>query len=162
MEPRDLPQDDPDEAVRIDDQNLNGQFLELPALYARWGYKHAEARRQSKIEKTLYDRVRAQARLTVREKYKGGQGGEKQDRVKGPTTDDVDAMVEVDEEVQEARLNMIAAEARADALWVTVKALEYKKDALMSAGADRRKEMEHDPTIRAQVARESFREGGEF
>lgn len=136
----------------ITPEALEEEFVSFPAQLARANALYADAYRLEGIEKAAYDQERAKVRLLMREEHKKPASSEKGDRFKGPTTDDIDAMVTIDPRVVAARLAWVGADARREHLRGVCDALRAKRDAMLAIGRQIVVEMQGDPVVRQQRA----------
>lgn len=143
------------DSVTLDPEALDEEMVRLPADYAYWNELHSVAFRQYHAAKMNEDMVRAARRMELREEKLDDKG-------KGPTVGDLDAMVATDADVQQAQLDTIEAETEMKRLKGVLDALSMKRDMVQSIGARLRIEMMSDPMVREQVeqARAVRRERG--
>ncbi len=134
--------------------DLNEEFIRQPRDLATWGERYAEALRKFFEAKRDLKTTRARVLLEIRARGRRGgadeededeEDGKKQKpkkRAPGLTAPEVEAMVDVNEEVQEAEDALILAETEQRRLWCVLKAVQAKAESLNSLGANYRKEME--------------------
>lgn len=139
------------DSVEIDPHVINEEFIRIPRDFAYWGHRYAQAYKAQMIAKMERDRTQARLRILVRQSI--------EDSGKKPTESMVDALVEQEDEWQRSRVAEIEAEAERERLRCLLEALRTKRESLVSLGAHIRQEKEHDPVIRAQLAKK--RELGE-
>lgn len=151
------------EAVQIDDIAFDEELIRTPGDIAYWNARYTQALRVYLLADHHAETVRARLHLELKagsdstgevEVEDGeAQTGKRKRRVRGPTVDDIKAMVLVHPEYQTARLAAIEAEAEKEQLRKFTEALVARKDMLQSIGAKLRLEMANDPVVREQVAR---------
>lgn len=125
--------------ARIDTFDLEGEYTRLPADLAYHNEVFADAYQTYLLAKETRKQVEANA----------AQGA----RIANPkaTVGAIDAVVDLDEDVHNARMQEIAAEADKIRQFGRVDALRAKKEMLISLGAHiRATELNGDPTIRQQ------------
>jgi hypothetical protein len=129
------------EAIEIDMSDLNEAIIRAPGDIAYWNQIYTDAQRKYLLAKQDYGIVRAKAWMKIREEGKSKTG-------KALTVDDLKALVEIDEEVQEVSLALIEAEADKEKKKKFAEAVVAKKDMIQSLGAKLREEMRSDFSIR--------------
>lgn len=129
------------DSTRIDPINVKDEFVRVSADMAYWGEQFAQASRTLQRKKLNYEQVRAALWLEKRE-------GASRTGKKPPTVDDIKAMVETADELDEAKGALIDAEYERDRIKAVLEAVRAKKDMLISFGAHVRAEMNGDPVIR--------------
>jgi hypothetical protein len=131
------------DAVSIEPLLLEEEFSSIPAHLARYNHLYAQAYETFLLAKAAYDQTYSGASIKIREDAT-------EDGKKKPTEGTINALIEVDDDVIEARLRMIKAEVEKVRLWGVLDALRAKKDALISIGAHIRAEMGGNPSVREQ------------
>ena len=122
---------------QIDTTNLEAEFTQLPALLAYHNERYADAFRVYLMARETRKQAEANA----------AQGA----RIANPkaTVGAIEAEVDLSEDVHNARLQEIAAEADKARLFGRVDALRARKECLISLGAHiRATELSGDPVIR--------------
>jgi hypothetical protein len=132
------------DCVDLNPDVLDEEMVRLPADYAYWNERHTIAFRNFQHSKLEEDRIRSQRRLEMREEHAGEKG-------KGPTMDDLKAMVDLDGDVQQSALDTINAEVELKRMKGILDALSIKRDMVQSIGARLRLEMMNDPAVRARL-----------
>lgn len=122
------------DAVIIDENQLDNEFIELPAQLAYWNALYTQANRQYLLDKHELRITEARLRLKMREEH----GDDKPK----PTNDDIIAYVHTDPEYIEAHSRYIESDADMLAKKKFAEAVSAKKDMLQSFGAKLRAEME--------------------
>jgi len=127
-------------ATTIEPAALQEEYVRVPADLARWSWARTEAARALRLAELDLEVVESAARFRIRD----GLEAEK----KKATVDDLGAMVAADQARQDAVRRVIEATALKERAADMVRAIEAKKDMLVSLGADIRAEKEGDPSIR--------------
>ncbi len=156
------------QSVDIEPLALEEEFIRLPPDLAYWNHQFADAVREYSRSKFLREQTAARLHTELREEimYAAKEaaktaiedGATKSSvKVKSPTIADIEAAVLTNEEYVEAREREIEAEANKARLYGIVDAVRTKRDMLVQMGANRRAEMQGDPSIRqeARGAREA-------
>lgn len=148
------PSDDPDEFLRrctkINPHDLNREYMEMPAQLAFWNARAAEAYEEAAISKVEYEREWARAFLEARETGEGKRG-------QAPI-DECRAKADLSDEVHDAHIVYVKAEAGRQKLRGIVETLLAKRDMLQSLGAKLRQEMAADPLVREALADSTARD----
>jgi hypothetical protein len=112
----------------IDVANLQKEFRNLPPNIYRYSEIKAEADETHSIKKAQYEELKSKLYLEFRSR-------------EGKITENtLAAMIESDESVKAAQLEMFAAKRDLDTLKGYLDSLQAKKDMLIQLGADARKE----------------------
>lgn len=152
------------DSVDLAPEDLEGEFIRLPADLAYWNHQFAlavqEVHRAKFVREQTYGRRRTELReelvQAARDAYdtahaEASDADKKKLRLKAPTVDDIDAAVVSDEVYAEAKQREIEAEGTKARLYGVVDAVRTKRDMLIQMGADRRVEMQGDPILRQQA-----------
>ena len=127
----------------VDDLQINEEYKRIPQDIAYWNIKLSKALRaklHADFEKDQMEsklRIQHRARLEI-------------DNAK-VTIDMVTSAIDQDDEMKEAKLNGIDAEAEYQKIRGIAAAVSAKKDVLQSLGANIRAELEGSPTLREQA-----------
>ncbi len=113
---------------RINVADLQEEFREFPSTL--YSYLEDKTRAESlyDVMKSQYEEMRAQVYVEIK------NSGEK------VTENAVDARIEIDSRVKEAKYRMFEAKRDAETIKNYVESLRAKKDCLIQLGADSRKE----------------------
>ena len=135
----------------------NHQFSEAVREYSRSKFlrEQAAARLHGEMREELMDAAKAAAKLAIEDGAKASTV-----KVKSPTVSDIESAVLTHEDYVEVRDREIEAEANKSRLYGIVDAVRTKRDMLVQMGANRRAEMQGDPTIRTEA--KAAREAKEF
>lgn len=157
--------------IEIEPAALEEEFVRLPADYAYWNERFACGLRAFNVAKIQLDRVEARLHIEMRETLTAqaadaaiaeaavaepGTKAKPKRAVRSPTVDDVNAAVQSCKDYQDARDALLTAEVEKARLYGVLKAIEFKRDALIQLGAKIRVEMQHDPVIRDQARVDSL------
>lgn len=137
---------DPDEylreCVRIDDFDIQAEYIRLPADLAYWNSRYADAYRDWNSSKLELDMLCSTLSLAIRDELinqaKGGR----------VTLAEVEQVLHTTPQYRDAKQKEILAEADKARLYGVVDAIRAKKEMLISLGAHIRLEMGNDPLIR--------------
>lgn len=140
------------ECVQIFPEALNEEFVRMPADFAYWNERYADALRTHLLAKLMYDRTESSVRIECREKLL-----EQNAKV---TESMVEAAVAQHPEFNEAREAVIASEIEKVRLGGVLDAIRTKRDMLISLGAHARIEMMNDPVVRERMAGAKMVGGG--
>lgn len=132
------------DSVRIDPVNLNEEFCELAPRLAYWNAQLASVTEKAMTAKMEYEQEKARKLLEIREEAR-------LEKAK-VTVDEINAKVLLDDEVVDAQVVMVGADAERLRVKGIVDAIITKREMLQSLGAKLRAEMQGDPTLRAQLA----------
>lgn len=125
------------QVVQIDPLLLKDEFAKLPGQLAHYNELFAQALRKylraERRRKETFARLYLEKRESAEEKLSEGM---------------IKAMVESDEEYEQACLHEIDTEVDKAKLWGICEAIRAKKDALISIGAHVRAELGGDPFLR--------------
>lgn len=111
----------------IDDSRLNEELLKQPLLFIKWVEISVKANQAAKAAKANLKAVEGETRLKYAQK--------------GVRVADVDAKVDTDKDVKEARNALYEAEATAEKLNSFVRAIYQRGEALKDLCANKRKEL---------------------
>ncbi len=143
---------DPEEylkqCTKIDDTQLDNEFIELPSALAFWSAQYAEAIRDQMTAKHNLESVSAKLHLVTK--------AEAEFTKKKLTVADTESKVRESPEYTDAMLLLIEAEARKARLKGCLEAVHAKKDMLQSLGAKLRAEMGADPMVRNGQVQKPF------
>jgi hypothetical protein len=146
-------QEDPDkylrDSVMIEPLQVSEEFVRLPSDLAYWNSKYADALRQHLLAKLTVEETEAE--LYGRHRDRLLAAGSK------ATVNEIDAAVQSDPELHQARLAAIDAEVTKARVHGIVSAVSAKRECLVSLGAQLRQEMENDPVVRARHANANVR-----
>ena len=133
------------EMVRVDPHEIEQMFSEIPAFIASASERSARATEAYLRAKAAVKRLRALHWLEAKNDLK--DAGER------PTEKMIDATVDadIDKRLQPYLEAEIEAEVEAIRAKGILVALQAKKDALVSIGANLRAELERDPIIRSRL-----------
>lgn len=138
------------ECVAIFPEQLQEEFVRLPADLAYWSEQHASAYRYSLdrelYRKTLYGKLYHEylAKLAM------GRPG-----TRGPTVGEVEAAIAQDPSFIAAKAEENEADSARVRLLGVVEAIRAKREMIVSLGAHIRAEMQHDPLLRTQQHKDS-------
>lgn len=141
------------DSVAIDPLDLNREFTELPPQLAYWNAQLANATQASMEAKAQKDREEARVLLLVKETSRLSK-----DKL---TVAEVEAKVNLNEDVQDTQDIYIEKEAERLRLKGIVDSIHAKRDMLQSLGAKIRVEMMADPAVREMMAGGTVLEYGE-
>jgi hypothetical protein len=141
------------DSVAIDPLDLNREFTELPPQLAYWNAQFANATQASMEAKAAKDREEARVLLLVKETAKLSK-----DKL---TVAEVEAKVNLNEDVQDTQDIYIEKEAERLRLKGIVDSVHAKRDMLQSLGAKIRVEMMADPAVREMMSGGTAMEYGE-
>lgn len=136
-----MTKEDYSDAVMIEPEALEEEFVRMPADLARWNQLYAEALGRHMEAKAKVDRVYARTFI----KLKGAASDD--DSPKRRTETDIKSAVELDVGYRAAQDELVTALVEKTRLYGVVDAIRAKRDALISIGAGRRAEL-HPPRIR--------------
>jgi len=137
--------------LEINGDDLEAEFLKLPALVARWSWTAADAAEAASKAKHTYERVVAEASEEVRAEALSS-GGPK------PTESRVEALTLGRVKVIQARDAMIEAESRHRRFVALVEGLRAKRDCLIQLGASHREQMKDGISFRETAQQKADRE----
>lgn len=141
----------------IEPMQLEEEFVRLPADMAYWNERYAEAFR--KFLRAKIDRERVSARLHMEQRAMQGAasvvGGKK-----APTVADLEAAVEVHDDMVAACDAEIEAEVAKVRINGVLEAIRAKKDMLIQLGVRQRIELENDPMVREESRTRRMGKGG--
>jgi hypothetical protein len=137
-------------AVIINEHDLTGEYIRLPALMARYGARLSLAIQDYQEAELAFDRVEAGVSLEWRHTL--GIAREGTARGGKATESSVQDHVRNDQRWVDAKMGMIEADAKRHRARELCTALAAKREMLVSLGAHIRKEMDLDPTTRRTVA----------
>ena len=123
----DLIHEDADLELCIDDEELNAELIDQPLLFRKWVKIKARVHKNAKVIKQKLKEVEAQTHLRLSK-----AGG----RVK-----DIEALVELDEEVIKMRHQLIEAEELLEEYEGIARAFFQRHESLKELCANVRKEM---------------------
>jgi hypothetical protein len=129
---------DPIADVKIDQSNLQGEFIRQAGLTASYGYLMAEAEKEEKLIEYQLERLYAVLDQQTRRDFEAA--GEKTTETK------IRNVVITHKEYQKVKLEHIEAHKNTKLFKATCNALSHKLQALINAGADQRKTF-NEPTI---------------
>lgn len=130
--------------IEIDPVQIEAVSMQLPAGFAYWNEKYAQAMRAELLAAHELSILRDQLRLMVRARLEA---------VKEKVTESmVEAKVSEDESYRSAKLAAIEAEAEAVRLKGRLEAIRMARDMVMQIGAQIRAEKAGDPQVRSQAA----------
>ncbi len=131
------------ECVRINPEDIQSEFIRIPADLAYWNKQYADALK-------VYLDLEIDVKVTKGRVYtlckdmivmKGGK----------PTEEQMKALVESNEDYILVQQEAAAAETTKNRLYGNLDAVRSKKEMLISLGATLRAEMEGDPSLRETV-----------
>ena len=129
---------DPISDVKIDNSDLQGEFLRQAELSAAYGYLLAEAEREEKLIDYQLERIYAVLDKEVRDQFE-------KNKVKVTEVKIRNAVI-TDQKYQIIKLELIEAHRNRQLFKATCNALSHKLQALINMGADHRKTF-NEPTI---------------
>lgn len=131
------------ECVRINPEDIQGEYLRIPADLAYWNAQYAAALRDFLTAEIDVKVTKGRAYAAVREAIvmKGGK----------PTEEQTKALVESNEDYIAQQYAAVDAEVRKNELYGKLDSIRSKKEMLISLGAHLRAEMEGDPSLRETV-----------
>lgn len=132
------------QCVELEAEHLDEEMASFSGNYAYWTQQYADACRTYELRRRAYDLAHAARLLEVRESARAD--GTKM------TVDEVNAMTLLAENVNDAHVAMVAADATRIRLRGIVESLGHKKDLMQSLGAKARIEMQYDPAVRRHGA----------
>jgi len=135
-----LPEPNYNEAVSIDGENINGEFIRLSADLAYYHAAHAEAVREANLGKLASKNLEGHLKIAFRAQL--------EDAGRKVTIPEVDSAVQSDPDYQQSLIDEINLEYEKIRLAGIIDAIRAKKDMLVSYGAQMRAEMQADPFIR--------------
>jgi hypothetical protein len=145
--------DDADEylaqSTRVDPSRLQEEFTRISGDYACWAARATDAEERYLRAQLTEERTRATLWIEHREALLAD--GER------PTEELIRAHVEVSARWQAVRIRTIESEIAWKRLRGVLKAIETKRDGLISYGAIVREEMKGNPAMREEVASGRFR-----
>jgi hypothetical protein len=125
------------QAVRVEPELIEAEFARLPGDIAYQNARYARALRKYLLAKHARDKVWSKLYIQIRER--SPDDGAARGRM---TEKHIEALIESEDEYEEAKLACIEAQADVEMLSGVVDALRAKKDALVSIGAHMRVEKE--------------------
>jgi len=126
--------------VKLEQENLQGEFVKYTADLAFWGERVAEARHGESMAKQVRDVQAAELDVMGREAL----AGEKATEAK------VQAWVTRHPAMQAAEMELANQTLEFDRAKAVYDALRSKRDMLVGLGAQQRAEMQHDPSIKME------------
>lgn len=132
------------DCVAIEPLAIQEEFTRLPADLAYWNDRYAAALRAHLLAKL--DSEETHSRLYIAHRERMLAAGVK------PTESQVEAQIDNDPEMHQARLAMVDSEVDKGRLRGIVDAVSTKRDMLVSLGSHIRTEMEGDLVIRKRHA----------
>lgn len=131
------------ECVRINPEDIQSEYLRIPADLAYWNAQYATALRAHLMAEVDLKIMKGRLIPMIREQIviKGGK----------PTVDQVDALVESNEDYIAQRYELVGTEVAKNEAYGKLDAIRSKKEMLISLGAHIRAEMEGDPSLRETV-----------
>jgi len=149
------------DCVDIAPEDLEAEFIRLPADLAYWNHLYAEAVKELQRAKFVREQTFARLHTDLREKMmdqaRAAVVAATQDdsksklKAKAPTIADIESAVYRHEGFVQAKEREVNAEGEKARLYGVVDAVRTKRDMLIQMGADRRVEMMGDPILREQV-----------
>lgn len=127
------------ECVKLDNTNLQGEFIKYTGDLSFWGAKLAFAKQTEALAKLAKEVMAADLDTLAREALAGD---------KKPTEATVAAWITRHPSMQEAEKAMIAATFEFDRVRAVFEALRAKRDMLVGLGAQQRAEMQHEPVVK--------------
>ncbi len=131
------------DCVKINPEDMQEEFVRIPADLAYWNGKYAQALREHLISKLDRDVMKANLEPMMRQELM--EAGAK------ITEAVVKAAIESNETMVEAERRVVEAEVGKNEVFGYLDAIRSKKEMLISLGAHLRAEMEGDPMIREQA-----------
>jgi hypothetical protein len=129
------------DSCKIDEFDIQKEYVRLPADLAYWATEYANAFRRWKEAKFANEREQSAA-------FARAQMDLENEGVKKPTIPATEARMLTDKIWLKAKQNEIILESEKVRLGGILGAIEAKKDMLISLGATQREEMKRDPIIR--------------
>lgn len=127
------------DCVKLEAENLQGEFVRYTADLAYWGAKLASVKQDESLAKMAKDVTAADLDAAGRESLAGD---------KKPTEGAIAAWVTRHPAMQEAEKALVAATYEVDRVRAVWEALRSKRDMLVGLGAQQRAEMQHEPSIK--------------
>lgn len=131
--------------LEINESDLNGEFIRLPATMARWGTITADAAYDVSMAKQAYEKECAKVSEELRAKSAAAAEGNRR-----PTVDQINAQTTNALTVLMKQDALFEAERKYRRNQGIVEALRTKRDMLVQLGASYRAQMESDPGIRSR------------
>lgn len=127
-----------EEAVSVNRDDLNSEFVRLSADLAYWGEQLAEAEHEYSMAKLASEKLTAEAFVRYKEHLQSTQGR---------TTDSsVNAMVTKDHRIVASKTNLLTKTHERNRLKSVVESIRAKKEMIISLGAQMRAEMQSENT----------------
>ena len=146
------------ECVKIEPLAIEEEYVRMPADLAYWNERYALALEDMQRAKLRSDKLEAFLKIEHRERLVQESKSNKDIKV---TESTVEAAVDNDERMAQAREDLLMAEVQKVRIAGTCEAVRTKRDMLISMGAHIRAEMQGDPSIRsAQAGARAMRNGG--
>ena len=131
------------QCVKINPEDMQEEFVRIPADLAYWNAKYAQALREHLLSKLDRDVLKANLEPMMRQEL-AAAGAKITEAV-------VKAAIESNEAMVEAERRVLEAEVAKNEVFGYLDAIRSKKEMLISLGAHLRAEMEGDPLIREQA-----------
>lgn len=132
------------ECLQIKPEDISDEFTRLPGDIAYWNAKYTAAYRAMHLAKVELEHTRARIDLETRQLA--------EDTGTKITEKKVEALVEINDEYQAARVAFVEADAARIAAYGHLEAVRTKRDMTQSLGSFLREEMRGDPAVREMVA----------
>jgi len=129
------------ECVKLEAENLQGEFVKYTSDLAYWGALLANAKQMESLAKLTKDTTAAELDSTAREVLLTD---------KKPTEGAVSAWVTKHPAMQEAEKGVIQTTFEVDRIRAVWEALRSKRDMLVGLGAQQRAEMQHEPSVKVE------------
>lgn len=139
------------QCVKINPEDIQGEFVRIPADLAYWNSQYAAAMRRHLFSKIDTKVLRARLEPEIRAALIAAGAKLTESMVK--------AAIDSDERVVEAERMEAEAEVAKNECFGYLDSIRSKKDMLISLGAQLRAEMEGDPLIREQARSRRVMEG---
>lgn len=138
------------DSINIVPEMIEEEYTRLPGDIGYWNAQFARAVRTHLMAKRLVKKT--EARLTL--KYSRPPellGDALPGPWKQPSVAQLEALVQNDDELEQAEQCLIEAEVEKTRIYGIVEAVRAKREMIVSLGAHLRIEMQHDPIIRDQA-----------
>ncbi len=129
------------ECVKLEAENLQGEFVRYTADLAYWGEKLAQVKQAESLCKLSRDTTQADLDVSGREALAGD---------KKPTEGAIAAWIARHPAMQAAEKDLVAATYEVDRVRAVWEALRAKRDMLVGLGAQQRAEMQHEPAVKME------------
>ena len=149
------------DCVDISPEELEDEFIRLPADLAYWNHQYAETIKEAQRAKFLREQTFARLHTDLREEMMNEareavvksleEDSKSKMKAKAPTIADIESAVYTHAEYIAAKEREIQADGEKARLYGVVDAIRTKRDMIIQMGADRRAVMMGDPILREQT-----------